>query len=143
MKKLIPTFEGFVNEAKYSENNEHTLFAIDMLSLRNQIHIFHWQTEIGDLHRALGDFYGDLLDKLDDIVEIAMGKYGRISVKSKNTTSPLMDLVDINLDDYLVKHADLLNSYKSGLFSSDADIQNKIYELVADINKLRYLATMQ
>lgn len=141
----ILNFEEFqLNEAaKYTKNRNHSLFAMQSFSLRDQIHVWHWQTEIGDLHKALGDFYEDLIETLDSIMEIAMGKYGRVSLKAIGSPAPLKDLSDVNLDEYLSKHVDLYNEYKIDTFKDDADIQNKLDELVADINKLRYLATLK
>lgn len=138
----LPNYEEFLNEAKFSGSRDHSLFAMQSFSLRDQIHVWHWQTDIGDMHKALGDFYDSVVDFLDEIMEIAMGKYGRVSVKGIGTPSPLQDLSDVNVDEYLANYANLYNQYKTTLFANDADIQNKIDELVADINKLRYLLTM-
>lgn len=135
-------FDEFLNEAKYTDNRSHSLFAMQTFSLRDQIHVWHWQTEIGDAHKALGDFYGSIIDDLDEIMEIAMGKYGRVSLKGIGTPPPLKDINEMNIDEYLESYVNLYNQYKIDTFKNDADIQNKLDEVVASINKLRYLLTM-
>jgi hypothetical protein len=140
----LPNYEEFLNEAaKFSGNRSHSMFAMQSLSLRDQIHVWHWQTDIGDAHSALGDFYGSIIDSVDEIMEITMGKYGRVSVKGIGTPPPLIDLSDANVEEYLTKYVDLYNEYKRDTFVNDADIQNKLDEVVADINKLKYLLTMK
>jgi len=115
-----------INEAKYTENRSHSLFAMKCLSLRDQVHVWHWQTEIEAKHEALGEFYDELLEMTDDIVEMMMGKYGRISVKSIGTPAPLKDLEGSDINEFVKEHANLFNEFKINLFSYDADIQNKI-----------------
>jgi hypothetical protein len=131
-----------INEAKYTDDRSHSLFAMKTFSLRDQVHVWHWQTEVGDMHKALGDFYDSILGDLDEIMEICMGKYGRVSLKGIGTPAPLKDISDVNLDEYFASHVDLYNDFKTSTFKNDADIQNKLDEVVASINKLRYLLTM-
>jgi hypothetical protein len=139
----IPNFNQFINEsAKYSSDRNHSMFAMHSLSLRDQIHVWHWQTEIGDKHKALGEFYDFLVDKMDEIMEISMGIYGRISVKSVGTPKPLLDIQGINIDEVLKGYADLYEQFRIDTYSKNSDIQNKIDELIGEINKLRYLMTM-
>jgi hypothetical protein len=65
----IQNYEDFLNEAaNYNSNKTHSDMAMYGLWLRNQIHLFHWQTEIGDQHKALGEFYENFLLKLDGVV---------------------------------------------------------------------------
>jgi hypothetical protein len=150
MKKLKP-FSEFVSElteaeiseaAKYTEDKNIALMAMQGLSLRDQIHVFHWQTEIGDQHSALGDFYGDFLDQLDGLMEVVMGKYGRISVKGIGTPAPLIDLKDINPSEFVEKYVNIFESYKTSTFKNDPEILNIIDEILASIQKLKYLLTM-
>ena len=140
----IPNFDEFLNEeAKYSSERSHSTFALQSFALRNQIHVWHWQCEQGDLHTALGDFYGGIIDSIDGIMEISMGKYGRIAVKGAGQLDALIDFADADLDKYLAKYVDIYNGHKENTFKKDADIQNKLDEVVADINKLRYLITLK
>lgn len=40
---------------------------------RNQAHLSHWKTKSFSEHKALGSFYDDVIDKLDDLVEACQG----------------------------------------------------------------------
>jgi hypothetical protein len=142
----LKTFDEFyqsINEAaKYTSDKSISLLAMNGLSLRDQIHVFHWQTEIGDQHSALGDFYGSFLEQLDGLMEVVMGKYGRFSVKAVGTPAPLVDLKDVNIDELVSKYVSLFESYKKDTFKNDPEILNILDEIIASIQKLKYLLTM-
>lgn len=142
MSKLIPNFQEFINEAaKYTDDRSIAVLAMNGLSLRDQIHVFHWQTEVGDKHKALGDYYDDFLEQLDGLMEVVMGKYGRFSVKSVGTPAPLVDLKDVNVEDFVNSKVSIFEDAKK-LFSKDPEILNIIDEVIAGIQKLKYLLTM-
>jgi len=142
MSKLIPNFEEFINEsAKYTEDRSIAVLAMQGFSLRDQIHLFHWQTEVGDKHKALGDYYDDFLEQLDELMEIVMGKYGRFSVKSVGTPKPLVDLKDVSVEEFVNSKVSIFEDAKK-LFSKDPEILNILDEIIAEIQKLKYLLTM-
>jgi hypothetical protein len=142
MEKLKP-FADFINEAaKYTNDKNIALMAMNGLSLRDQIHVFHWQTEVGDQHKALGEFYEDFLEQFDGLMEVVMGKYGRFSVKSVGTPRPLVDIKDVNVMESVDKYTTLFSGYKSSTFKNDPEILNIIDEILASIEKLKYLLTM-
>jgi uncharacterized protein (DUF608 family) len=142
MDKIIPNFNEFINEAaKYTDNKAIAVLAMQGFSLRDQIHIFHWQTEVGDKHKALGDYYEDFLEQLDGLMEVIMGKYGRISVKSVGSPKPLIDLKDVDIEDFINSKIEIFEDAKK-LFSKDAEILNILDEIIAEIQKLKYLLTM-
>jgi DNA-binding ferritin-like protein len=142
MSNLIPNFNEFVNEAaKYTDNKAIAVLAMQGFSLRDQIHLFHWQTEVGDKHKALGDYYDDFLEQLDGLMEVIMGKYGRISVKSVGTPKPLIDLSEVNIEDFVSSKVSIFEDAKK-LFVKDSEILNILDEIIAEIQKLKYLLTM-
>ena len=142
MSKLIPNFQEFINEAaKYTDDRSIAVLAMNGLSLRDQIHVFHWQTEVGDKHKALGDYYDDFLEQLDGLMEVVMGKYGRFSVKSVGTPAPLVDLKDVNVEEFVDSKVSIFVEAKK-IFSKDPEILNIIDEVIAEIQKLKYLLTM-
>lgn len=142
MRNIIPNFEQFINEqAKYTDNKAIAVLAMQGLSLRDQIHLFHWQTEIGDQHKALGDYYEGFVEQLDNLMEVVMGKYGRISVKSVGTPQPLIDLKDVNVETFVDSKIAIFEDAKK-LFSKDSEILNILDEIIAEIQKLKYLLTM-
>ena len=143
---MIPNYQEYLaleEAAKYSIDKNHSLIAVHGLSLRDQIHVWHWQTEVGDQHKALGEFYENLLIKLDGLVEAIMGKYGRISIKSVGSPKPLVDLQDLkNIDAFVDEYIKLFDNFRNTTFKNDTEIQNIIDEIVAESLKLKYLLTM-
>jgi hypothetical protein len=118
------------------------MFAMHSFSLRDQIHVWHWQTEVGDMHKALGDFYGSFLDQVDNIMEVVMGKYGRVSVKAVGTPSPLIDLSDANVEEFLNNYISIFSSFRNETFADSPELQNLLDGVVESIEKLKYLLTM-
>jgi hypothetical protein len=49
-----------------------------VFTIRNQAHAQHWATKRYSEHEALGDFYGDVIDSLDKLVEVRQGLFGLI-----------------------------------------------------------------
>lgn len=137
----ISTDKYAINE-EVSLNQSHALIAKYGLSLRDQIHVFHWQTTVGDMHQALGEFYESFLDQMDNLMEVIMGKYGRISVKGAGPLAPLVDLSDVNVEEFVNGYATLFENARDSLYKNDPEIINIIDEIIASIHKLKYLLTM-
>ena len=142
----MKSFQQFYNElneaAKYTGDKNIALLAMHGLSLRDQIHLFHWQTEVGDMHTALGNFYNEFLEQLDGLMEVVMGKYGRFSVNSLGSPAPLQDLQEADVEGLIERYVQIFEGYKDTTFSNDPEIVNIIDEIVASIQKLKYLLTM-
>ncbi len=136
-------YNEFLNESsvRFTTNPSHAQLAADGLSLLDQIRVWHWQVTIGDLHKALGDFYDEFSGLNDTIVEAVMGKYGRFSIKG--TKSQILVDYDVDTFDSAISQFESLytNDYRK-LFVSDPEICNIIDEIVAEMQKLKYLATM-
>lgn len=47
-------------------------------SLRNAVHLAHWSTRSFAEHEALGEFYVDIIDKIDLIIEAYQGVFGLV-----------------------------------------------------------------
>jgi hypothetical protein len=45
---------------------------------RNAAHIAHWKTKSYSEHKALGHYYEDLIEQLDDLIEAYQGTFGII-----------------------------------------------------------------
>jgi hypothetical protein len=139
----IQSFEEFLNESavRFTSNPSHAQVAVDGLSLLDQIRVWHWQVTIGDLHKALGDFYDSISGLNDTLVEAVMGKYGRFNVKG--TKSQILVDYDVDTFDSAISQYESLytNEYRR-LFKADPEICNIIDEIVGEMQKLKYLATM-
>lgn len=118
---------------------------IKFLQLQSQTRILHWQTTSHAEHLAFGGFYDDINDIIDKIVEAIQGKYGRITlggldsiiVSDYNTLKLNMFLMD--LETFLCTEI-----YQCGIDKmKDAEIENLIQELRAEVDKLKYLLTLK
>ena len=69
--KLVKNYQDFVNEtyeaslAEPTVDLQFSLLTLELLAVRDQAHLFHWQTKSYEEHIAFGDFYDDFIDKVD------------------------------------------------------------------------------
>ena len=57
---------------------EFALFAATLLHSSTNTHFEHWSTNSYSQHIALGEFYDDIIEATDELVEAYMGIYGQI-----------------------------------------------------------------
>jgi len=114
-----------------------------MLTLRNQIKIYHWQTKEFSRHTATDKLVDKLDDNIDKFTEVYMGKYGRPNFRGKTACIKIHNFSDEDGPAYLqsaVKWlSDKLPKY---LKDSDTDLLNIRDEILADLNQTRYLFTL-
>ena len=117
---------------------------VNLLKIQNQLRILHWQTLSYAAHKALGNAYKALDELIDTLVEVHQGKYGRIIFETPIDLG-LVNQDEIDLEDILIQ----LNDYLSGPFAEmhdpvkDTDCLNIRDEILAVINRLRYLLTLK
>jgi hypothetical protein len=123
-----------------------TIISVYLLEIKNQIKIFHWQTKGYAEHKTLDTLF-DLLTKYNDRwVETFMGKYGRIQLTKHTKTLKLVNLSsDMCINMYLTQIVEILNNYRNKYFSdsSDSDLSNIFDEIIADINRAKYLLSLK
>ena len=118
------------------------MIVTNLLTLHNQLKIHHWQTKKYSEHQALGGAYDAFTDLVDEFIEVLMGKYGRIQGKN-GFTIDLKDYKDLPTMDFVDKYVDyLVNELPKGLEESDSDLFNIRDEMLAELNKLKYLLTL-
>ena len=146
----------FSNELLTSDPPEKTLprmskigtqVTLELLTLRNQIKVIHWQTKGYAEHKALDKLF-DLLNRQNDRwVETFMGKYGRVHFDQDN------QIVLRNIDqlakpdgvvNYLKDWIQRLNKIRDQYFnrSIDSDLSNIFDEIFGDINRTCYLLSL-
>jgi hypothetical protein len=113
-----------------------------LIKIQEQLRIFHWQSTTFAQHKAFGKAYEDLGDLVDDFVEVYMGKYGKL--KAKLTYNIELD----NFSDNYVEYVDNYISYLTGINSEldatkDTDLLNIRDEMLAVLNRLKYLLTLK
>lgn len=59
-------------------NENMAMFAATMLHSATNTHFFHFSTDSFSKHMALGTYYDEIVDLVDDLVEAYMGCYERI-----------------------------------------------------------------
>jgi len=114
-----------------------------MVQMEQQLRILHWQTKSYARHKAFGDIYDALGDLIDKFAEVCMGKHGRISLEQNNSIE-LLNLEEIKPLDFCDASVEMLISGCSTLDQKmDSDLLNIRDEMLAEINKLKYLLSLQ
>jgi DNA-binding ferritin-like protein len=121
-------------------------FITNMLTLQNQLKVFHWQTQkkVGSYaqHVAFGTAYDELGEKIDDFIEIYQGKKGVLLgkdgfvIKLKN----LSDNPESVIDSYV---SYLTENIPQALEESDTDLLNLRDEMLAILNQTKYRLHMK
>ena len=113
-----------------------------LLTIQNQLKIYHWQTEKYGEHKALDGAFDNFVDLSDQFLETYMGKYGRPKAKDK---------FEIKLDNYsenFTYHIKafikiLSEDFVSAFSESDTDLINIRDEMKRELNQLLYLLTLK
>jgi DNA-binding ferritin-like protein len=109
-----------------------------------QLKVLHWQTKGYARHKAFGDTYEDLDDLIDEFVEVCMGKHGRFILQEDSKTIRIENLNEVNIVDFIQNIKTKLISISNELSKeSDTDLLNIKDEMLAKINKLAYLLTLE
>ena len=114
-----------------------------MMSLYDQVKIYHWQTMHFPRHEAAGKLIDALDDLIDSFVETYMGKYGRPKLTGKTSTIHLRNFQDKQAPALLKEAIDWLsNDLPKKLKPTDTDLLNIRDEIVAVLNRTLYLFTL-
>ena len=115
-----------------------------MMTLRDQVKIYHWQTLKYPRHKATDDLIDKLDDNIDKFVEVYMGKYGRPKFGGRTGMIKIRNFHDEEAP-ALLKSAIhwLSNKLPKHLKSGDTDLLNIRDEILADLNQTLYLFTLE
>jgi hypothetical protein len=101
---------------------------------RTQVHVFHLQTNSFAEHKALNDYYDEIIDLTDGLIESYQGKYG-ILLNYENL--PLINYTDnLQVVAYFTKLAELVKILRQE--PEDSYIQNQIDNVVELIESTKY-----
>jgi hypothetical protein len=115
-----------------------------MLTLRNQIKIYHWETMKFSRHKSTDDLVDKLDDSIDKFVEVYIGKYGRPKLTPSTGTIRLRNYDDVQAPTLLNEAIAWMTDRLPALLSkNDTDLLNIRDEILADLNQTRYLFTLQ
>lgn len=117
---------------------------LNLLKLANQLRIFHWQTDSYAQHKAFGNAYDSLSDLIDDLVEVHQGKYGNLKYPSPAGLE-LQNSEELNINSILDEVTNYLSTEVTEMHDpvKDTDCLNIRDEILAVINKLKYLLTLK
>lgn len=110
-------------------------FVSTLMASRTQAHIFHLQTPSFAAHKALNEYYENIVDIIDGLVESYQGKYGIITGYVNVTIQEYQSCDGIKM--YFTTLCALIEKSRS-MICQDSYVQNQIDEIVAEINSLLY-----
>ena len=130
------------NDAKFAITVSDAI--MDMLAMVTQSHIWHLQTKSYAAHKALGDFYEALQEKLDGVAETFMGAGGQLRTLRNNELVPFDKSNTINL---LTEFRNKLNNLQAELMEKENSafhsVGDGILEIVQETDKLLYLLSLE
>ena len=112
--------------------------------MRDQLKLYHWQTAGFARHKASDDLIKELDELIDLYVEVYMGKYGRPRITASTNTTTVRNLSDKAAVKFVRECIDYLNgTLTKSLKGTDTDLANIRDEMLANLNKVLYLFTLQ
>ena len=123
-------------------NMEYSEIVLSLVKIQVQFRFMHWQTTSFSQHKAYGEIYESLDGNIDEFVEACMGKHGRPKYTGGYTIDG-EDLEEIELGEFLTQIEGFLISFNEVYDETkDSDLLNIRDEMLSDLNKLRYLLTL-
>lgn len=115
---------------------------LELVKIQTQFKFLHWQTKSYAKHNAYGQFYDNLTDLIDKYAEVCMGKHGRPDFDGEFTLS-FMDIKVFSIQSFLDEATNFIVGMGEKLDSKkDTDLLNIKDEILAEVNKLKYLVTL-
>jgi hypothetical protein len=114
-----------------------------MMTLRDQVKLYHWQTLNYPRHIATNDLVTKLDANIDQFVEVYVGKYGRPKLSGKTSSIHLRNHSDKEAVALLKEAIDWLSTVlPRKLKKTDTDLFNIRDTIVADLNQTLYMFTL-
>lgn len=115
-----------------------------LLTLRNQLKLYHWQTKTYSRHMATDKVLGDLDTLIDSFVEIYIGKYGRPKLTGAQATLKLHNLTDAGATALCKSSVNyMLKQLVKGLVDADSDLISLRDDMLGLMHQLLYLFTLK
>lgn len=125
-----------------------------LLTILNQIKVYHWQTNSFSEHKALDMAYEELGESIDEFIEKYQGIFGRIKAASGSFLLELGNLQTVNSpveeDPETVGLQAKIDQWIAYLksFSDDENLKDKTDllnvrdDMLGTLNQLKYLITL-
>lgn len=113
----------------------------ELLTIRNQIKLYHWQTKEFARHTATDALTAALDLNIDAFVESYMGRYGRPNVTG---SIKLHNFSESAAKSFVTKQTKYLqNDLTRKIGKADTDLLNLRDTILAELTKVSYLFTLQ
>ena len=113
-------------------------------SLREQLKLYHWQTEVFSRHMATDEILKELDELIDLFVEVYMGKYGRPNITRSTNTIVVRNMNEKSATKFVKEGLEYLQGpLTKSLKGSDTDLTNIRDEMMGNLHKLLYLFTLK
>ncbi len=124
------TYKIDAEAKKVEEEQTQTLSELVMCLLDSATitHIMHWQTESYAAHQALGMYYSDIPDLIDDVIEAYQGKTKIILRGFVSYMESYEQMTPLAYMEYLSEKV----TNGRALFGDDSEIQNLV-DAIADL----------
>lgn len=114
-------------------------FVSTVLLSRDLAHLEHWKTTSYAEHKALGEFYENVLELIDEFVEQYQGYYGDRMDIQRAEDDQQADIVDV-----LSTHMEWIEANRYEICDkSETPLQNTIDEVVRTYQRTLYLLTLE
>jgi len=113
-----------------------------MMTLRNQVKLYHWQTMAYPRHVATDELVTKLDANIDQFVEVYVSKYGRPKLSGQTSVIRLRNHSDKEATALLKEAVNWMTTdLTRKLKKTDTDLLNIRDTIVADLNQTLYLFT--
>ena len=122
------------------------------LSMLNTVKVYHWKTTSYSTHKATDHLYDDLNKKIDEFVEVMIGKpdIGQMRNSMLNMTANDVKITNFNNNNELKKEIEIYKNFLISLSnepgfnrdSTNADLLAIRDEILALLNQFLYLLTL-
>jgi hypothetical protein len=115
------------------------------LTLRDQLKIYHWQTTSYSRHVGVDRILGEIDGKIDEFVEVFMGKYGRPRLTDATRTIRVANMSERQAATFVRAAVTYLSGPLSASLNprTDTDLANIRDEMIGSLNLLLYLFTLK
>ena len=114
-----------------------------MFTFQNTIKLYHWQTKVYARHIAADNLVSKMTELIDQFVEIYIGKMGRLTT-AQTLEIEIKTHTDKTIINYLKQARTFLTDQLPKSFhKNDLDLMNVRDEMLAHINQVLYLFTLE
>jgi hypothetical protein len=111
-----------------------------LLTIRNQVKLYHWQTKSFARHTATDGLTSKLDESIDSFVESYMGRYGRPKVSG---SIKLHNFSEAAAKSFVAKESKYLETeLPKKIGKNDTDLLNLRDTILGELTKVSYLFTL-